>query len=398
MGYIIKNLLRVISRLIIKKYSPIIIGVTGSVGKTSVKEYLYHFLKDTRNVCVSFGNYNNEFGLPRTIISPRSHKFGLFGDFFRCFLFLVFPLPYPSYLILEYGSDKPGDIKYLCNIVKPFLSIITAITDAHSAAYKNKNALFDEKMTLAKMTDRNGAVIFGVDHIDYKEIDIPNQIYTYGRLDGSDVRLIGFDYDFDPFSTTVKIDYKGNTIPFRVRQLLSSGQVYSLLGAICAARVCDVPLLDIIRKAEHLSVMHGRGNILPSIKNGYIIDETYNASTESTISALTLLDATTHVNKVLILGDLFELSDDAIKNAITKISDFLIKSSINYIFLVGEKIRPVYDILKKDKYNNMLEWYATTDECMKKLPWKYPERAFCLVKGSRAAHMEKIVHIIKESF
>lgn len=126
----LQSILKTLARLTIKKYQPGVIGVTGSVGKTSAKEAIYAVLRTIRRVRASSGNFNNEIGLPLTVLGDWQK---IRGPFFWlrvifCSIWqLIFKSVYPEILILEYAADKPGDIKYLMEIAKPNIGVVTAI-------------------------------------------------------------------------------------------------------------------------------------------------------------------------------------------------------------------------------------------------------------------------------
>ena len=122
MQKIIELKLKILAKMIICKYRPKIIGITGSVGKTSVREAIYTVLKKKYNVRRSIKNYNNELGVPLTIINaeaPGKNIFGWLAVFFKALKLIIFKEKnYPEILVLEMGVDKPGDMDYLNSIVE----------------------------------------------------------------------------------------------------------------------------------------------------------------------------------------------------------------------------------------------------------------------------------------
>ncbi len=116
---IIEKILGFLAKKIIKKYKPFIIGITGSFGKTSTKEAIALVLKKKFFLRASPKNYNNEIGLPLTIINAKSQGKSIFGwlkVFLKGILEIIFPIKFPKILVLEMAADKPGDIKYLNKI------------------------------------------------------------------------------------------------------------------------------------------------------------------------------------------------------------------------------------------------------------------------------------------
>jgi UDP-N-acetylmuramoyl-tripeptide--D-alanyl-D-alanine ligase len=117
MRKILQLKLKIAAQLILRKYKPVVIGITGSIGKSSTKEAVFHVLKNKLNVRTSFKNYNNEIGLPLSIIgcvSPGKNIYAWLGVILKIIsLLLIKDKHYPQVLILEMGVDRPGDMEYL---------------------------------------------------------------------------------------------------------------------------------------------------------------------------------------------------------------------------------------------------------------------------------------------
>ena len=128
---ILEKLLKLLARLTLKRYKPGIIGITGNVGKTSAKEAIRLLLERERKVRANSKNYNNEFGLPLTILGDWKETEGTLF-WIKVILFSVVNLlikrkSYPELLILEYGIDRPGDMRKLLEIARPHIGVVTAI-------------------------------------------------------------------------------------------------------------------------------------------------------------------------------------------------------------------------------------------------------------------------------
>ncbi|MCG2690768.1 hypothetical protein L6249_01715, partial [Candidatus Parcubacteria bacterium] len=135
MKKIIQFKLKILAKMILAKYKPDVIGITGSVGKTSAKEAVYTALASKFNARRNIKNYNNEIGLPLTVIgvdSPGKSIFGWSAVFLKALkLILIKDVNYPRILILEMGVDRPGDMDYLNSIVKCKIGIVTLIGPVH---------------------------------------------------------------------------------------------------------------------------------------------------------------------------------------------------------------------------------------------------------------------------
>ena len=141
--------LKLLSIAVIKKYQPKIIGITGSVGKTSSKEAIFSVIKKNWRVRRSIKNYNNEIGVPLTILNQDTGGKSIVAWIkivIAGLKLLVFKnKKYPQILILEMGADKPGDIKYLTSIAPPDIAVLTAIGRSHLQNFGQLEKTIKEK-------------------------------------------------------------------------------------------------------------------------------------------------------------------------------------------------------------------------------------------------------------
>src|SRR3989344_5729539 len=164
----LKWILRTLAIWTVKKYQPGVIGITGSVGKTSTKEAIHTVLRSIRRVRASSGNFNNEIGLPLTVLGDWDKINGeLFWlkVIFVAILKLIFPVKYPEILILEYAADRPGDIRSLLEIAKPQIAAVTAVGDipVHVEFYSGPDAVAREKAKLVEALSSTGMAILNFD-------------------------------------------------------------------------------------------------------------------------------------------------------------------------------------------------------------------------------------------
>src|SRR4051812_13914380 len=151
MNSILKTILRILAKLTLARFNPQIVAITGSVGKTSTKEAVATVLSKKFSVRASSGNYNNEIGLPLTIIDEKS---GGNNPLLWLLIFIkaivkLFTTKYPQVLVLEMGTDRPGDIGYLVDMVgKIDVAIITSIGISHLEFFASPEALTKEKLSL----------------------------------------------------------------------------------------------------------------------------------------------------------------------------------------------------------------------------------------------------------
>src|SRR3989344_878371 len=188
---IIKFKLRILAQLVLLKYKPKIIAVTGSVGKTSSKEAIFCVLNKYFTVRKSEFNLNTEIGVPLTIIGGINAGRNIFlwlFNFFKALGLIIFPFKYPKILVLEYAADRPGDITYLARCFKPYIGVITTVGDipVHVEFYSGPEAVAREKFQIIAKIDKNDWSILNFD--DKKLLALKNKtkakIFTFDFEEG----------------------------------------------------------------------------------------------------------------------------------------------------------------------------------------------------------------------
>ncbi len=315
-NFVVKFIYRILAgyaRKLIKKHNPFVIGVTGSVGKSSTKEAIYMVMKDhfgERKVRANYGSLNAEFGIPLTILG-----YNRLPSKFCWFFFLIsawfrtFSKTYPDYLILEMGVDHPGDVAYFSAIVEPNIVIITSLAGAHLTNFKSIDEYQKEKLSIMDhLKDSGQAVVNWDDPVLSKQkgnniisIAVKNQKADYS-IESFKVSLKGIEYRIS--TTGQKISIKSS--------LLGKQFVYAQLFAFVIGIKFGINFLDIKRSLEKLKPLPGRMNLLPGLRQTMIIDDTYNNSGPT--SAKAALDVLQEINyakrKVLILGNMNELGEN----------------------------------------------------------------------------------------
>lgn len=251
MKYILKQL----AKLIIRRFQPQVIAITGSVGKTSAKEAIYAVLKNYRKVRKSEDNLNNELGVLLAIIGPpaggwkeeelKSKKFLFWFKAIISASICVFnprKSAYPEILILEYTADRSGDIKYLLEIAKPFIGIITAVGEIE--------AVSRERAGVVESLRANGFAVLNFDNeaiMNMKE-RTRAKIITFGFNEGADVKISGFENRSEndkPIGVSFKIEYAGSFVPVVLKNVFGEAQAYAAAVAACVGLIFDLNLVEI---------------------------------------------------------------------------------------------------------------------------------------------------------
>ena len=399
---ILKISLKNLAQLTLKKYQPEIIGVTGSVGKTSTKEAIYLVLKNEKRVRRTQGNFNNELGVPLTILGDYEKITG-FSFWFKVIFQSIGQLiiknkKYPEVLILEMAADKPGDIGYLTRLAKPKIGVITAIgkIPVHVQHYSTPSAVAREKGKLIEVLPTSGYAVLNCDDELVWELKSKTraQIIGYGFDDEADIQIINLEYKFDekeiPQGVAFKIQYGNTIVPFRLKNILGKPQVYSAAAAIAVGIIYGINLVKISEFLSDYQPFEHRMKILKGIKNAVILDDCYNASPISVQAGLETLNYFSKRRKVAILGDMLELgkySDEAhqeIGKEVAKKVDFLI--------CVGEKAKLIAESAIKHNFDkNKVLIFNNSESAKKMIKKEIGNFDVVLVKGSHAMQLDKIV-------
>ncbi len=402
---ILKWVLQILAKWTIRKYQPGIIGVTGSVGKTSTKEAVYVVLRFLRSTRVSSGNFNNEVGLPLTILGSWT-KIG--GPLFWCrvicasLLRLIFRVNYPEILVLEYGADRPGDIKYLLEIVKPQIGIVTAIGDipVHVEFYSGPDAVTREKSRLVEALPATGFAILNFDDeavLDMKERTRAH-IMNFGFGEGAEVRITNFENRMEngrPAGIAFKLEYGGSFVPVRLEDSFGKAQAYAAAAAAAVGLAFGVNLVKIAEALSYYQAPEHRMKLLVGVKGTYIFDDTYNASPLSMHAAINTVKALGNMKKIAVLGDMLEIGKYAIEaheeigRIVAKVFDVLV--------VVGPRAKFIAESAHKSGMAKRSIWsFDTADGAKLKVQELIKKGDLILVKASRAMQLDKVVEEIRQ--
>ena len=413
MRNILQYILKVLAIITIWRYKPIIIGVTGSVGKTSTKEAIYSILKDKFKTRRNIKNYNNEIGAPLTVlgsdISPETTFSGLLG-WFRIFskalLGIIYQRNYPEILVLEIGVSKPGDMEYLMSFIHAKIGVFTAIGEfpSHIEFFSGKDQLVKEKSLLIKSLPDDGLAILNYDDLLIRQEgnDLPEKIETiyYGFEERADLRIENYELKADDikkgdFGINFKLDYKGSFVPIRLVGVLGKHQVFAAAAAASVGLFFKLNLVDIAEALKDYYSLPGRTNLIKGIKQTWIIDDTYNASPTSVESGLEILNelslkSSEQVRRIAILGDMMELGVRT-EAGHRRVGKKVIETA-DLLFTVGDRARFIADEAKQNGFdeNNIFEFSRAEDAGLI-VQEKINKNDIILVKGSRSMCMEKIV-------
>jgi len=407
MRKLIQLKLKILSKLILKKYKPKIIGITGSVGKTSAKEAVYTVLKTKFNVRRNTKNYNNEIGLPLTIIgsdSPGKSIFGWLGVFFKAGgLILRRDKNYPKILVLEMGVDRPGDMKYLMGIAKGDIGIVTLISHSHEEFFEDVKEIQKEKGLLVENLKPGGWAILNFDDELTRELAGKSKVkvLSYGFKEGAMLRAQELVFSFEKtkevdnlLGLSFKLTYNGSFIPVLLPQVIGYNSIYAALVAAAVGLTMEMNLVEISKAMREFDSPNGRMNLIDGIKHTLIIDDTYNSSPISVMSALDIVSKipiAKGARRFAVLGDMLELGKYS-EEGHREVGRYAAKSGANKLITVGERSRDIARSAEEAGMarDNIFE-YTDVAEAGRFIQQRIEQGDLILVKGSQGMRLEKIV-------
>jgi UDP-N-acetylmuramoyl-tripeptide--D-alanyl-D-alanine ligase len=400
--------LKLLAKLILGKYHPKVIGITGSIGKSSTKEAVYAVLASKYNVRRSDKNYNNELGLPLTIIGASATGKNIFGwcaVILKALKILIWrDKNYPQILILEMGVDRPRDMEYLLKIVKPDIGIMTAVGSAHLEFFGSMEDIAAEKGKLiAGLNKNNWAILNSDDKLVKKYVkNTEAQVLTYGFNKNAAIfaDYLMFSYRAGENSinnlqgVSFKVDCQGSNVPVLLPRSLGVGQVYAALAAISVGIIYGINLVEIANSLRKLVPPKGRMNLIKGIKQTMIIDDTYNASPQATFAALDTLSKIPlpgTSRRFAVLGDMLELGSASVE-AHQEAGKKTAELGIDILITVGERAR---DIKRGAEEAGMspddIFYFPSANEAKKFVQDRIKPGDLILIKGSQGMRMERVV-------
>ncbi len=396
------GILRILAKLTIWRYKPSIIGVTGNVGKTSAKAAIYAALSADRNVRASSKNFNNELGLPLNILGDWNKTGGVFF-WLKIILFakwqLIFKNPkYPEILVLEYGVDKPDDMKYLLDIARPQIGVVTAVGNVpvHVEFFSSPEGVAKEKAKLVVQLPATGFAILNAD--DPKVLamaaETRGRAITYGFSEKADVRIVGFSNRLDiktgKAGISFKLNYNGNIVPIKIDGILGKTAAYASAVGAAVGLIFGINFVKIAENLAKMETPAGRLRVMPGMKDSIIIDDTYNASPLAMHEALEIFKNLKAKRKIAVLGDMLEIGKYTME-VHEEIGAFAAKE-VNMLLTVGLRGKLIAEGALKNKMSKTAVFmFEDIHEAGHFLQDKLKMGDVVLLKASQGVRMEKVV-------
>ncbi len=337
-----------------------VIAITGSVGKTSVKDMIYEVLKSKYNVLCTKENYNNNIGVPLTILGLKNH----------------------NALIVEMGMNHMKELSYLSKIAKPTMAVITNIGTAHIGNLGSRENILKAKLEV--LDGMNGGMLFINNDNDMLQKVKYDNLVTIGIENKSD--FMATDIKEDAFSSQFKIN--DENIKLNVG---SNAFIYNALFAYAVGKSLGVSKENIKISLKNFKLSPHRLEKFET-KKYTIIDDTYNASLDSVKNSLGLLSKILG-RKVFVFADILEV-DNFAKDIHEEVAESIIENKIDVTICVGKLSKYTYEKLITN--NKETYYFKNNNELINNLNSILKEKDTILIKGSHSMKLIEVVDFLRK--
>ena len=348
-----------------------IVAITGSVGKTMTRQIAYHVLSQHYRVAQSPKNYNNNIGLPLTLLAAD---------------------PEDQIVVAELGTNHPGEIAYLTGIALPDVAVVTNVQPAHLEGFGGLEAIRKEKLSISEGLGPDGVLIINADTVP-RPANARYRVVTFGRSAGSDYQA--HDITFAGAKSSFSINGTRICLP-----VPGPGNVENALAAWAICRQFGLTAADFAGAIRTLTTLPMRAEVL-QIGRLTVVNDCYNANPASMKNALQILaglDQAGRRRRVFICGDMAELGDYA-QALHAELGDSIAQAKVQVLLAVGKFADTTAQGAKKAaKYNLQTECFQDAFEVCNRLHEFVEDDDIILVKGSRVAKLETVAEKLKKLF
>ncbi|MAK72371.1 MAG: UDP-N-acetylmuramoyl-tripeptide--D-alanyl-D-alanine ligase [Idiomarinaceae bacterium] len=355
--------------------APKTVAITGSNGKTTVKEMLASILSQRHSVLATQGNFNNDIGVPLTLLRLT---------------------PEHEYAVIELGANHPGEIAYTTALTRPDVAILNNVSAAHVEGFGSIQGVARAKTEIFRGLPEDGLAITTI-HSEFLPCWQRNR-------EGKRWHTFGLDNNADVYATDVKLDDEGcasfslNLFEHHTSislQLSGRHNVLNALAASAAAYELGVSLVDIINGLEAVQPVAGRLTTSKLSEQVRLIDDTYNASVASTKAALDLLGGYKGY-RIMVLGDMGELGPDS-RAYHEEIGDHALQCDIDNLYTLGVLSQSASEVFNGKGGRHFSSVDELVAAILQNITQQHSDQVVTvLVKGSRSAQMERVVNALKQ--
>ncbi len=352
-----------------------VIGITGSTGKTTTKEFTAELLKKKYNTLKSQGNFNNHIGLPLSLLRlNKDHEAA----------------------VLEYGMSHKGEILTLTRIARPDIAVICNVYPVHMEFFENIHQIADAKKEILDSMNPEGTAVLNGDQPLVLSMmkSLRKKPVLFGLTDRCDMKACNIHVhslekmSFDLFCMGRKVR---TFIPFSNR-----GYLYNFLAAAGTASVMSVPFDHIIKTGQKLKPITNRGEILYLDDNIKVINDSYNSNPAALEESLKSLSIQKGGRKIAVLGDMLELGERQ-KDFHKAAGKTAAQNRIDLLITVGPLAKYMVEgALDSGMALHNIHSFNDSEEAAREIRSLLKENDIVLIKGSRGVKIEKIVNVLKK--
>jgi len=346
-----------------KHFSIPLAAVTGSNGKTTVKEMIAAIMRQGGDVLATFGNLNNDIGVPLTLLRLQDQHCAA---------------------VIEMGANHAGEIKYLCSLASPTVAVITNAAAAHLEGFGSLEGVAKAKGELFSGLEETGIVVMNADDPFaplWMRLAGNRKIIRFGLDKKAEVSA---DWVQTDGSLSLDLQTPDGSCSLRL-PLPGRHNVMNALAAVAVSQAMGADLNMIKTGLESIEPVGGRLQILAGLPGMQLLNDTYNANPDSFAAAIEVLAGLPGDNKWLVLGDMGELGENAAQLH-ADCARIAHEHGVDRLYATGE--------LSKDAVRSFGEsayWFPTKEDLVKQLCLDWQGEGALLVKGSRSMRMEQVV-------
>lgn len=397
------------AKLILRKYEPKVVAVTGSVGKTATKDAIYSVLARGHHVRKSEKSFNSEVGIPLTVLgvpNAWSNPLEWLANLVDGLSTIIFSSRYPEWLVLEVGADRPGDIKKVASWLPVDIAVLTRLPEVpvHVEFFDSGEDVVREKAALIKALKPEGTLIlFGDDERTRKlGAGVAQKVLTFGleannEVQGEQVELLfeggGTEAGW-PLGMSMRLKAGQEWASVSVVGSIGAHALLPLLAGAAVGHALGKHIGDIIEGIKGYEPPRGRMRLVEGVKDTLIIDDTYNSSPAAAGAALdTLALVSPRGRRIAVLGDMLELGRHSVKEH-RKLGESAAKCA-NLLVTVGFRARDIAEGAQAGGMpgENILQ-YEDAIRAGAELQNLLQGGDCVLIKGSQSMRMERVVEEI----
>jgi UDP-N-acetylmuramoyl-tripeptide--D-alanyl-D-alanine ligase len=409
---IIFTILKWEAKLVLLRYRPKIVAITGSVGKTTTKDAIYKALSQNLHVRKNQKSLNSDIGVPLTILGLETgwnNPMHWIKNIFVGFVQIIFHPNYPKWLILEVGIDRPGDMRRTTSWLKPDVAVITAFPQVpvHVEYFDSPEEVAKEKSQLINYLKKDGVIILNADDENVLKLKAKakHKVYTYG-MENEKSDLIASNYsitygsDFKPTGIAFKVNHQGNILPITIKGIVGNQLVYPALASLSIGTALGLDLVSLSAGLNEFQSPPGRMNIVAGRNGSVILDDSYNASPIAVQKALDALNSVdTNGKKIAILGDMTEIGRFTAREH-RNLGEIIKKFNIDFLITVGVRAQLISEeAVERGMAKSRVMSFDNSTEVSDYLNNQEGKELVSagnvfLIKGSQVTRMEKVVKSI----